>query len=119
MKAYSRDLRERIARAVARGRQPVEVALAYEVSLSTVKRYDLAVRRGESLAPKPRPGRPRAIPPQFEPLLVAQVEAHPDDTLEQHAERWAQATGVRLSLATLCRAVKRAGLPRKKDAARG
>jgi transposase len=39
MKAYSEDLREKIASAVERGRKKSEIACTFGVRLSAVKRY--------------------------------------------------------------------------------
>jgi len=63
MKAYSADLRQRIVQAVDDGCSQPVVADRYNVSLNSVKRYVTQWRATASLAPQPRPGRPRVTPP--------------------------------------------------------
>src|SRR3712207_7963905 len=57
MKSYSEDLRRKIVAAVERGMSKTEAARLFDVSLSSVKRYDRMARQGNSLAPKKRPDR--------------------------------------------------------------
>src|SRR5713101_4916815 len=114
MKAYSEDLRQRIVQAVNdRYSQPI-VADRYNVSLNSVKRYVKQWRATASLAPQPRPGRPRAIPPAIHAALVAQFDADPDATFAMYCDQWEGATGVRVSQSTMYRAQQRIGWTRKK-----
>jgi len=114
MKAYSADLRQRIVQAVAEGSSQPVVAARFNVSLTSVKRYVTQWRATGSLAPQPRPGRPRAIPPAADAALIAQFKADPDATLATYCERWEAAAGVRVSQSTMCRAQQRIGWTRKK-----
>ena len=114
MKDYSLDLRQRIVAAVAEGQSKAAVAARFAVSLSTVKRYGRRLAASGSLAPTPRPGRPRAIPRDREAALAAQVAAANAATLDEHRRTWADRHGVTVSQATMSRALARAGLPRKK-----
>ena len=50
MHAYSEDLRKKIVEAVERGTPKIEVAGAFGVGISSVKRYVAAAREGRSLA---------------------------------------------------------------------
>jgi transposase len=113
MKAYSLDLRERIVQAVDGGQSAREVAERFAVGVTTVRRF---VQRAAAadLAPRVSPGRPRMIDPELTLRLTAQLEAHPDATLAEHCQRWAAEQGVRLSPATLSRAITRLGWTRKK-----
>lgn len=113
MNAYSLDLRERIVRAAASGLSSQEVARRFEVGVTTVKRY---VQRATDadLAPRTSPGRPRMIDAADEAALEAQLRAHPDATLAEHCQRWEADHGVRVSLATMYRAITRLGWTRKK-----
>jgi transposase len=115
MKDYSLDLRHRIVTAVADGQPKPAVAARFAVSLSTVKRYVQQWATTGTLAPQPRPGRPRAISTTQEAALVAQVAADTTATLDEHRQQWAAQHGVVVSRATMSRALARAGLPRKKD----
>ncbi len=114
MKAYSADLRQRIVQAVEAGCSQPVVADRFTVSLTSVKRFVRQWRATGSLAPQPRPGRPRAIPRAADAVLVAQFAADPDATFATYCERWEAATGVRVSQSTMCRAQQRVGWTRKK-----
>jgi transposase len=46
--------------------------------------------------------------------LLTQVRAAPDATLAEHGAAWTRATGVAVSEATMCRALRRLGWPLKK-----
>ncbi|MDQ2785148.1 MAG: transposase [Chloroflexota bacterium] len=114
MKAYSEDLRQRIVQAVEDGSSQPVVADRFSVSLNSVKRFVRQWRATGSLVPQPRPGRPRAIPPDGQADLVAQFAAIPDATLATYCDQWEAATGVRVSQSTMCRAQQRVGWTRKK-----
>jgi transposase len=113
MRPYSLDLRERIVRAVEAGATQVAVAEAFSVGRATVQRY-VAQRRRGSLAPRPIPGRAARIGAAQGPALRAQLDATPDATLAEHCGRWAGDQGVRVSVATMQRAIARLGWTRKK-----
>lgn len=114
MKAYSTDLRERIVRAVERGMTKSRAARTFAVSLASVKNYVRQMQTSGSLAAQPIPGRPRGIPRDQEGALVAQLRATPDATLEELVTAWTAARQVRISVATMSRAIKRARWTRKK-----
>lgn len=52
MNAYSEDLRQKIVQALQRGISKSQAARLFDVSLSSIKRYDRIARRGESLKPR-------------------------------------------------------------------
>jgi transposase len=109
MNAYSKDLRLRILNALDRGDLPrKEVAGLFGVSLSTVKRYVKRHREGEDLTPRPSTGRKRRIlaTPQERRALWEQLEANDEATLERHCELWEKRQGVRVSIATMSRAIR-------------
>jgi transposase len=113
MKAYSVDLRERIVQAVAAGTPLSVVARTFSVGRATVVRYVEREERG-ALAPRRSPGRPPTLGPDQADALRSQVAARPDATLAEHVEAWAQTQGVRVSVATMQRAIARLGWTRKK-----
>lgn len=113
MRPYSLDLRERIGRAVDGGMTQAAVAATFGVGRATVQRY-VAQRRRGSLAPRPFPGRAPRIGLAQAAALRAQVEATPDATLAEHCDRWAGDHGVRVSVATMHRALARLAWTRKK-----
>lgn len=85
-----------------------------EVSPSSVHRYRRKAADGASLDPGTSPGGPRKIGPAQEAALGAQVAAHPDATLAEHAAMWIAAGYVPVSRATMSRTLHRLGLPLKK-----
>ncbi len=117
-RAYSRDLRERLLQAVTSGLSVVEVARITGVSASTIGRYTRKAATGASLEPGISPGGPRKITASEEDALRAQVAAAPDATLAEHCATWTANGHVPVSISTMCRALARLGLPRKKDADR-
>jgi transposase len=114
MKQYSADFRGRLLRAIDAGLARAEAARRFGVDVSTIKRWQRRRRETGSPAPAPRSGRRPRIGPAEAPALVAQVVAHPDATLAAHCQRWEATTGVRVSEATMCRALARSGLTLKK-----
>ena len=111
--AYSLDLRERIVTTVKEGVKQPEVAERFKVSLSSVERYVRRERQGE-LRAKPPPGRPTSISTEAYGALAAQISKHNDASLKEHCELWQKEQGMSVSVYAMCRALKRAGLPRKK-----
>lgn len=113
MQTYSMDLRERVVEAVKAG-MPVSVASrTFSVSRATVDRWVHRERVG-TLEPRPHPGRTRTIGREQEAALRAQLAATPDATLAEHVETWHAEQGVRVSVATMGRAIARLGWTRKK-----
>jgi transposase len=115
MRAYSTDLRQRVLHAVDQGTPRAEVAALFQVSLSTIKRYLKQRRVSGNLARNPVPGRPSTYGAALDAGLPAQLAAHDDATLEQHCQLWEQAHGLRVSTATMSRAIARLGWTRKKN----
>ncbi len=115
MKAYSVDLRQRIVDAVDAGMPRGEAARLFQVSVATIKRYLQRRRTTGSLAPGRSPGRTPGIAPAQYPTLAAQVAAHPDDTLAQHAATWRAEQGAAVSRWAVGRALVRAAITRKKS----
>ncbi len=114
MKAYSLDLRAKVLRAVDQGYPRAEIVQLLGVSLATLKRYLKQRRETGDIAPKPIPGRPPKKLAQLQAELVPQLAAHDDVRLEDHCRLWEQTHGVRVSSATMSRAIKRLGWTRKK-----
>jgi transposase len=118
MPAYSKDLRIRVIDAVDRGMPRAEVADQFLVSLRTIKRWLQRRRETGNLAESPRPGPPAHKIGPLRAGLLAQLEAHPADTLAEHCTRWAETHGVRVSISTMSRVIIRdLGWTRKKSLA--
>jgi transposase len=116
MAAYSIDLRQKILHACAR-RLGSQRALAdlFGVSLSFVEKLLRRQRTTGDIGPKPHAGGQRPHLDSAGNTLIRQlVHDHPDMTLEELCARVADARGVRVSVATMCRVLQRLGLPRKK-----
>lgn len=114
VRAYSSDLRERIVQAVDRGYKRADIIKLFGVSRSTIKRYLKQRRETGLMCRKLIPGRP---PKKSAPLcagLVAQLETHPDATLDMHCQIWEQTSGMQVSTSTMSRAIRRVGWTRKK-----
>ena len=109
MKAYSVDLRERVADAVLiDGLTWAATARLFRLSVASVGRFVLARRRGRDLTPRHSPGRPRRFDsPEKLQALRAQLEAEPDLSLAERAERLRQEHGIVVSASTLSRFLRR------------
>jgi transposase len=113
-RAYSLDLRERalVACEVGEGSQ-AEVARRFRVGERTLARW-LRVARHEGRRGPKVPARCRCLVGGEASARAELVDEQNDATLAEYAERRAACTGVRRSLAAVCRALKRLGLGRKK-----
>ena len=118
MKQYSADLRERLLGAIDAGLPLAEGARLFGVCPSTIRRWQHRQRRTGSVAAPPRPGRTPRIGPAQAAALAQQVTTHRDATLAQHCARWESAQGVRVSVATMSRVIRRLGITVKKSPAR-
>jgi transposase len=117
MNAYSKDLRLRVLAALDRGMPRKEVVKTFGVSIATIGRYLRRRREGANLAPRPSTGRTPTILANLQQkrALWKQLEQNDTATLEQHCELWEQRWGVRVSIATMSRAIRKLGWSRKKD----
>jgi transposase len=116
-RALSTDLRERVLAAHERreGSQRV-LAERFGIAVGTVNGWLQQAREGRR-APR-QGGRRRPLGGADPQVLAAMVAERPDATLAEYAGMLAARVGQRFSLAALCRALRRAGLRRKKDAPR-
>jgi transposase len=115
MSGYSVDLIERIVSAVGGGMSKAQAARIFSVSLSSVKRYVNKAKRGESLAPKKRPGSTPKLDEKARKLLAADLEERPYLTLQERCDYIETLTGLSVSRSTMCRAIARIGSTRKKE----
>jgi transposase len=114
MSAYSVDLRRRIVSAVGGGMPKAQAARTFSVSLSSVKRYVNKASRGESLAPKKRPGSAPKLDETARKLLEEDLKERPFASLQERCEYIGAITGISVSRSTMCRAIARVGPTRKK-----
>jgi len=115
MKAYSKDLREHVLRAVDQGHPRAAIVRLFGVSLASIKRYLKQRRETGDLTPKAIPGRPSKKYAALEAGLVAQLETHPDSTLQAHCQLWESTHGMWVDHTTMSRAIRRVGWTRKKN----
>lgn len=94
--------------AVDRGVPRREVVGLFGVSLATLKRWLKRREEGKDIAPRPSPGRTPTILATDEEkrALWEQLEANAEATLERHCELWEERNGVRVSVATMSRAIR-------------
>ena len=111
---YSTDLRERVLLACEAGEgSQAQLAERYRVGERTLSRWRRTADEEGRRGPKP-PARGRAPVGGGGAVLAELVAARDDATLAEYAGRLAERTGVRRSLAAVCRALKALGLVRKK-----
>ncbi len=109
MEIYSKDLRVRAVAAVERGIPRREVVETFSISLTTLKRWLRIKREGKDLSPRFSTGRKRRILATLEEkkALWKQLEENADATLERHCELWEEKRGVRVSISTMSRAIRK------------
>ena len=113
--AYSADLRERVLLLGARGRlSRARIAALFQVAESTVYRWLQTWRR----EPKPHAGgpAPRLDEAALQKLAAIVAEAN-DLSLAAYVQRLRERAGVTASGPTICRALQKLGLRRKKEPA--
>jgi transposase len=114
MSGYSEDLGQRIASSVEGGMSKAQAARTFSVSLSSVKRYVEKAHRGESLAPKKRPGSAPKLDQKTMKLLEEDLKERPLATRQERCDYIELMTGLSVSRSTMCRAIARIGSTRKK-----
>ena len=115
--AYSADLRERVLLVCERGRlSRAKIAVLFQVAESTVYRWLQTWRKEGRCAAKPHAGgpAPRLDEAALEKLAAIVAESN-DLSLAEYAAKLLERTGVAASGPTVCRALHKLGLPRKKD----
>lgn len=116
MKPYSQDLRNRILQALEAGTATQRaIAERFCVSGSFVEKLWQRWRRSGSSAAKPHAGGRQGSLKDHLEFLRHEVAKQPDATLADLRDRLAAAQGPQVSPATICRALQRLKLPRKKS----
>src|SRR5512147_1979353 len=111
MRAYSMDLRDRVAATVDEGQfSQRQIARLFRVSLSFVSRLLKRRRETGTLAPEPHRGGPRPVLDFAERWRLRRIaQEHNDDTLDELRQR----CGFDCSRTTIWRALRRRGLTLK------
>jgi transposase len=119
MRAYSQDLRERVLQAYDAGDGGyVTLSRRFRVAESTVYRWVCECRQ-EGKPKVYRHGFVSVLDEDDGAVLRQLVEEQPDATLAEYATRFEARTGWAVSLPSVCRALKRWGLRRKKKKCAG
>jgi transposase len=116
MKPYSRDLRQKIVRALeAQDETQEEVASRFSVSPSFVVKLWRRWRETGSAAALPHAGgRSRSLQAS-EPVIRRELARQPDLTLAELCEKVCATGGASVSAKTMCLELQRLDLPRKKS----
>ena len=115
MKAYSLDLRKKVVESVKKGVPKAESARRFGVDRATVKRYCKQLNERGTLEPRKAPGKRPKLDEKTTKLLAKDLRERPWATHSQRAEFLFAVSGVRVSEATVCRAVGRLHRSRKID----
>jgi len=120
MRPYSQDLRLRIVHAYEHREGSMrQLATRFRVSLSCVRDLLTRYRATGDVAPKPHGGGyPAKLDAAGCDALKTLVHATPDATLQELRTRLSTTHQVRVSHATISRALTKLGLPRKKNVSR-
>jgi transposase len=116
----SEDLRQRVVEAYQAGQSTMQaIADRFAVKRGWVNEIVQRYKRTGSVAPSPRGGGATAILIDEDYEVIAEIIKHQNDaTLAEIAAQLAEQTGVVVSLPTICRALQKMGLSRKKNSAR-
>ena len=118
MKAYSIDLREKIVKAYAQGDTSIrKVSQRFGVAKSFVQKLLEQQKTQGHVEPKQQGGSMKGELDGCEAQLAAMVEKYPDATLLEYCEYWGTTYNHWLSTSTMCRALQKQKLPRKKNTA--
>lgn len=116
MKPYSNDLRQKVIQAYNRGEGSLQrIADRFSVSVDFVWRLAKRFRETGSVAPKPHGGGQSAkIQGEAVDCLRQLVKANSDATITELCEQLYALKRLAVSRSTMCRVLKKLGLPRKK-----
>ena len=114
---YSRDLRERVVRAVEGGLSRRRAALAFGVGIATVIDWVAVWRESGRITPKPMGGDHNSRLKGERAWLLQRIEAIPDLTLEEIRAELGQ-RGIHVGYGTVWRFFAAAGISVKKNRAR-
>ncbi len=116
MKPYSIDFREKIVKAYQEGNTSVrKIATRFDVSKSFVHRMLKQQKIAGHLLPAKQGGSMKSELEGHQTQLALMVEKYPDATLSEYCEYWGETYNHWVSTSTMCRALQREQLTRKKN----
>ena len=111
----SMDLRKRVAEAFTDEPSSLQIAARFGVSSSFVRKLRIRLRNEGTLEPRPHGGGPaRCVDEDDLAAIARSVGERPDATLGELCEALAKRTGKRISEPSMCRALQRLRITRKK-----
>ena len=115
MKAYSMDFREKVVKAYERGDTSIrKLAAKFDVSKAFVQRLLKQKQLTGHVQPQKQGGSIKSELHEYSTQLIQMVEQHPDFTLVEYCEYWGETYKQWVSTSTMCRALKKQQLTRKK-----
>ncbi len=115
MKPYSIDFREKVVKAYQKGDTSIrKIAQRFDVSKAFVQRMLKQHKVEGHLNPGKQGGGMKGELEGCQFQLADMVEKYPDATLSEYCEYWGEAQGQWISPSTMCRALQKVQLTRKK-----
>jgi transposase len=115
MRPYSVDFREKVVKAYERGDTSIRrLAARFDVSKAFIQRVLKQKKLTGHVQPKKQGGAMKSQLEKYSMQLAQMVENYPDLTLGEYCEYWGETYGLGLSTSTMCRALQKQQLTRKK-----
>lgn len=115
MKAYSIDFREKVVKAYERGDTSIrKLAAKFDVSKAFVQRLLKQKKLTGHVQPQKQGGSMKRELDKYSTQLAHMVENYPDWTLSEYCEYWGETYNQWFSTSTMCRALQKEQLTRKK-----
>jgi transposase len=115
MRPYSVDFREKVVKAYERGDTSIRrLAARFDVSKAFIQRVLKQKKLTGHVQPKKQGGAMKSQLEKYSMQLAQMVENYPDLTLGEYCEYWGETYGLWLSTSTMCRALQKQQLTRKK-----
>ncbi len=115
MKPYSIDFREKVIKAYERGDTSIrKLAARFDVSKAFVQRLLKQKKLLGHVQPRKQGGGMKSELDEYSIELTQMVENYADATLEEYCEYWGETYGSWYSTSTMCRALQKQQLTRKK-----
>lgn len=118
VKAYSNDLRERVAQSVLSGRTVRETAQLFGVSVASAVKWSQRLRETGTAASRPRGGRRPRILAGEQAWILARMAEQPDLTMRALALELRERGFLTVSHNTVWKQLRAAGFSFKKNAVR-